>query len=53
MNRHEQITSVDTTSEALTVSMNEKACIDLSYMAKLNRRPISFLRTKELCSYVI
>lgn len=36
--RHEQITSVDTSSEALTVSMNEKACIDLAYMAKLTKK---------------
>ena len=36
--RHEQITSVDTTSEALTVSINEKARIDLAYMAKLSNK---------------
>lgn len=33
--RQETITSVDTPSEALAVSMSEKACVDLGYMASL------------------
>jgi len=32
---HTVVTSVDTASEALTVSLAEKACVDLSYMASL------------------
>lgn len=33
--RQETITSVDTPSEALAVSMSEKACVDIAYMASL------------------
>lgn len=33
--RQETITSVDTPSEALAVSMSEKACVDIGYMASL------------------
>ena len=33
---HTPVTSVDTSSEALAVSMGEKACIDMEYMCKLS-----------------
>ena len=33
---HEPVTHVDTASEALAVSMSEKACVDLSYMVELS-----------------
>lgn len=32
---HEPVTSVDTAAEALAVSIGERACVDLSYMASL------------------
>ena len=32
---HHEITSVETSSEALAVSIGEKACVDLPYMAQL------------------
>ena len=32
---HEVVTSVDTASEALALSISEKACVDLSYMSQL------------------
>ena len=32
---HEVVTSVDTPSEALALSISEKACVDLDYMAQL------------------
>ena len=32
---HQPVTSVDTASEALAVSIGERACVDLSYMAQL------------------
>ena len=32
---HEAVTSVDTASEALAVSISEKACVDMVYMAEL------------------
>ncbi|UEB79085.1 DEAD/DEAH box helicase family protein [Clostridium sp. M62/1] len=32
---HEAVTSVDTASEALAVSISEKACVDMAYMAEL------------------
>ena len=32
---HREITSVETASEALALSIGEKACVDLDYMAKL------------------
>lgn len=35
----EPVTSVDTAVEALSVSMGEKACVDLSYMAELYGKP--------------
>lgn len=33
--RHQAVTSVDTAAEALAVSIGEKACVDLKYMASL------------------
>ena len=33
--RHSPVTSVDTAAEALAVSIGEKACVDLGYMASL------------------
>ena len=33
---HEAITSVDTVSEALALSISEKACVDMEYMAQLS-----------------
>ena len=33
---HVAVTSVDTASEALAVSISEKACVDMDYMAKLS-----------------
>jgi len=33
---HEAITSVDTASEALALSISEKACVDMDYMARLS-----------------
>ena len=33
---HESITSVDTASEALALSISEKACVDMDYMAQLS-----------------
>jgi len=32
---HEAVTSVDTASEALALSISEKACVDMDYMAQL------------------
>ena len=32
---HRAVTSVDTAVEALAVSIGEKACVDLGYMASL------------------
>ena len=33
---HVAVTSVDTASEALAVSISEKACVDMDYMAELS-----------------
>ena len=33
---HEAVTSVDTASEALALSISEKACVDMPYMAQLS-----------------
>ena len=33
---HEAITSVDTASEALALSISEKACVDMDYMAQIS-----------------
>ena len=35
---HQPVTSVDTAMEALTVSIAEKACVDMDYMAQLSRK---------------
>ena len=35
---HEAVTSVDTAAEALAVSISEKACVDMGYMASLTGR---------------
>ena len=35
---HEAVTSVDTAAEALAVSISEKACVDMGYMASLTDR---------------
>ena len=35
---HEAVTSVDTASEALALSISEKACVDMEYMSKLTGR---------------
>ena len=35
---HEAVTSVDTASEALALSISEKACVDMEYMSKLAGR---------------
>ena len=35
---HEAVASVDTASEALAVSISEKACVDMGYMASLTGR---------------
>ena len=35
---HEAVASVDTAAEALAVSISEKACVDMSYMASLTGR---------------
>ena len=36
---HEVVTSVDTASEALAVSISEKACVDMAYMSELTGKP--------------
>ncbi|BDF58996.1 hypothetical protein CE91St36_18130 [Christensenellaceae bacterium] len=36
---HTPVTSVDTASEALAVSMGEKACVDMEYMCSLTGKP--------------
>ena len=35
---HQPVTSVDTAMEALTVSIAEKACVDMDYMTQLSRK---------------
>ena len=35
---HEAVDTVDTASEALAVSISEKACVDMAYMAELDRQ---------------
>ncbi len=49
--KQEVITSVDTASEALTVSLGEKAKIDLDYMAELTGKTIEEI-TKELSGVI-
>ena len=36
---HKAVTSVDTASEALAVSISEKACVDMEYMEQLTGKP--------------
>ena len=36
---HEAVTTVDTASEALAVSISEKACVDMAYMSELTGKP--------------
>ena len=36
---HKAVTSVDTSSEALAVSISEKACVDMEYMEQLTGKP--------------
>ena len=36
---HEAVASVDTASEALAVSISEKACVDMAYMDQLTGKP--------------
>lgn len=36
---HEAVTSVDTASEALALSIAEKACVDMEYMSSLANKP--------------
>ena len=45
---HEAVTSVDTASEALALSISEKACVDMEYMAQLTGRSRGRTRLNEL-----
>ncbi len=38
---HETVTRVDTASEALSLSLSEKACVDMDYMCSLTRKEVS------------
>ena len=40
---HRVVTSVDTASEALTLSIAERACVDLGFMSSLSGKPIEEL----------
>ena len=40
---HRVVTSVDTASEALTISIAERACVDLGFMSSLSGKPIEEL----------
>ena len=40
---HRVVTSVDTASEALTISIAERACVDLEFMSSLSRKPVEEL----------
>ena len=51
--RQEIITSVDTPSEALAVSMGEKACVDIAYMETLLGGPENYERIVRELSGVI
>ena len=42
---HKVVTSVDTAVEALTISIGERACIDLGYMSSLSGKSIDELTT--------
>ena len=43
---HEAAVSVDTAAEALAVSISEKACVDMGYMAELTGKPAEELATE-------
>ena len=43
---HEVVTSVDTASEALALSISEKACVDLGYMSSLTGKDAETLVTE-------
>ena len=43
---HEVVTSVDTASEALALSISEKACVDLEYMSSLTGKDAETLVTE-------
>ena len=43
---HTAVTKVDTASEALAVSISEKACVDMEYMAKLSGKTPEELETE-------
>jgi len=40
---HRVVTSVDTASEALTISIAERACVDLGFMSSLTGKPVEEL----------
>ena len=40
---HRVVTSVDTASEALTISIAERACVDLGFMSSLSGKPVEEL----------
>ncbi|MDY4508864.1 MAG: SNF2-related protein [Candidatus Faecousia sp.] len=40
---HRVVTSVDTASEALTISIAERACVDLGFMSSLSKKPVEEL----------
>ena len=42
---HKVVTSVDTAVEALTISIGERACVDLGYMSSLSGKPTDALTT--------
>ena len=42
---HKVVTSVDTAVEALTISIGERACVDLGYMSNLSGKPTAALTT--------
>ncbi len=42
---HKVVTSVDTAVEALTISIGERACVDLGYMSSLSGKPTDALAT--------
>lgn len=49
--RAQAVTSVDTSMEALTVSLNEKARVDLDFMAELTGKPVETI-TQELSGVI-
>ena len=48
---HEAVTSVDTASEALALSISEKACVDMEYMAQLTGKDEDALAS-DLCGVI-